>query len=263
MEERTKKARDKRIQFASVPVKGRDFLSKREARINDPRRNGSHNHKLVALPKSHSVLIRFFLVRCDYNKFEIIYTFAIGVSFFAIGVSIGVCIMVESNKPDRINVGMASFNARAFFEAVPASRELAIGMLRSQVPATGQPTPRAQEYIDNGEWDSNVLLVLSFVPLESCTGRVGTVTEGDTARFCGLRPGSCSSRAHMASVWSLFRLGWFIPGGTHKGAGVFRAPSLPRAEQGGPITSTIAKSLRDPTDPFSLSVGQWKFVISE
>jgi hypothetical protein len=59
--------------------------------------------------------------------------------------------MVEANKPDPINVGMASFNAQAFFEAVPASREFELGMLRSQVPATGQPTPRAQEYIDNGE----------------------------------------------------------------------------------------------------------------
>jgi hypothetical protein len=56
--------------------------------------------------------------------------------------------MVESNKPNLINVGMASFNTRAFFEAVPANREPAMDMLRAQVPADGPPTPRAKEYID-------------------------------------------------------------------------------------------------------------------
>jgi hypothetical protein len=77
--------------------------------------------------------------------------------------------MVESNKPNPINVGMASFNAQAFFEVVPANRELAMDMLRAQVPAEGPPTPRAQEYIDNGEWDSGALLALSFGAMESCT----------------------------------------------------------------------------------------------
>jgi hypothetical protein len=44
------------------------------------------------------------------------------------------------------------------------ARELAMGMLRAQVPAEGPPTPRAQEYIDNGEWDSGALLALNFFP---------------------------------------------------------------------------------------------------
>jgi hypothetical protein len=83
--------------------------------------------------------------------------------------------MVESNKPNPINVGMASFNAQAFFEAVPANRELAMDMLRAQVPADGPPTPRAQEYIDNGEWDSGALLALNFVSYgilhRPCRGR--------------------------------------------------------------------------------------------
>jgi hypothetical protein len=120
-------------------------------------------------------------------------------------------------------------------------------MLRSQVPDDGPPTPRAQTYIDSGEWDSGVLLQLTC----------------DVAQFCGLRRSDCSSRSHLISMWKLFRPGWRIPGGSHKGAGFFRGPSLPSADAGGPVTATITQNLRSKVDPFALSGGQWKFVLDE
>jgi hypothetical protein len=73
------------------------------------------------------------------------------------------------------------YNAQAFFEAIPSNRETAMSMLRSQVPDDGPPTPRAQTYIDSGEWDNGVLLQLTFVRNDPCTGRVGSETEGDVA----------------------------------------------------------------------------------
>jgi hypothetical protein len=81
--------------------------------------------------------------------------------------------MVESKKPNPIIVGMVSFNAQAFFEAVPANRKLAMDIW--YVPKCPRTDRQHQEpkNIDNGEWDSGALLALSFVPTESYTGRVG------------------------------------------------------------------------------------------
>jgi hypothetical protein len=170
--------------------------------------------------------------------------------------------MFQSKKPDPINVpvrggvrgGSSAFNAQMFFESIPSNRERAMSMLRSQIPDDGPPTPRAQAYIDSGEWDSGVLLQLGFVSSDLCVGRVGSVTDGDEAQFCGLRKSDCSSRSHTLLSWKFFRPGWHIPGGSNKGVGFFRQPSLPSADAGGPITSTIAQCLRDKVDPFAVSV---------
>jgi hypothetical protein len=172
--------------------------------------------------------------------------------------------MVQSQRPDPINVGgVAPFNAQAFFEALPSNRERALSMLRAQVPDDGPPTPRAAAFIESGEWDSSTLIPIVFISLDPCVGQVGAVTKGEDVRFCGLCPGDCTSRTHLGFVWHEFRPGWFIPGGTRIGAGYYRTPSLPSAELGGPITSAIAKVLRDPSDPVGLSLGQWKFIIEE
>jgi hypothetical protein len=147
----------------------------------------------------------------------------------------------------------------------PSSRHcrlMAMSMLRAQVPDDGPPTPRAATFIESGEWDSAVLILMVFIPAEPCVGCVGSVTEGDCMRFCGLRPSDCGLRTHASFVWTEFRPGWFIPGGTRSGAGFYRFPALPNsAELGGPITASIARALRDPNDPVAFSLGQWKFVI--
>jgi hypothetical protein len=172
--------------------------------------------------------------------------------------------MVQSQRPNPINVGgVAPFNAQAFFEALPSNRESALSMLRAQVPDDGPPTPRAATFIESGEWDSSTLIPIVFIAIDPCVGQVGIVAKGEGVRFCGLRLGDCSSRTHVGFVWVEFRPGWFIPGGTRNGSGYYRSPSLPSAELGGPITSSIAKVLRDPNDPVVLSLGQWKFVIEE
>jgi hypothetical protein len=172
--------------------------------------------------------------------------------------------MVQSQRPDPLNVGGGGpFNAQAFFEALPSNRERALSMLRAQVPDDGPPTPRAAAFIESGEWDSSALIPIVFISMDPCVGQVGAVTKGEGVRFCGLRLGDCTSRTHLGSLWGEFRPGWSIPGGTRIGAGHYRTPSLPSAELGGPITSSIARVLRDPSDPVVLSLGQWKFIIEE
>jgi hypothetical protein len=164
--------------------------------------------------------------------------------------------MVQSQRPDPLD-------AQAFFEALPSNRECAISMLRAQVPDDGPPTPRGAAFIESGEWDSSTLIPIVFISLDPCVGQVGDVTKGEGVCFCGLRLGDCTSRTHLGSVWREFRPGRFIPGGTRIGAGHYHTPSLPSAELGGPITSSIARVLRDPSDPVVLSLGQWKFIIEE
>jgi hypothetical protein len=179
-------------------------------------------------------------------------------------VRIYILTMVQSQRPDPLNVGDgAPFNAQAFFEALPSNQECALSMLRAQVPDDRPPTPRAAAFIESGEWDSSSLIPIVFISLDPCVGQVGDVTKGEGVRFCGLCLGDCTSRTHLGSVWREFRPGWFIPGGTRIGAGHYRTPSLPSAELGGPITSSIARVLCDPSDPVVLSLGQWKFIIEE
>ena len=62
------------------------------------------------------------------------------------------------------------FNAREFFEAIPNSRETVMEMLRTQVPAVGPPTPRAQAFINNGEWEAQHKLGLKYLSAQCCKG---------------------------------------------------------------------------------------------
>jgi hypothetical protein len=81
--------------------------------------------------------------------------------------------MASSRCPDPLNVGLnPSFNAQSFFEAISSDRDRAVSMLRAQVPLDGPPTPRAAEYIINGEWDDESSLPISFVSSDACVGWV-------------------------------------------------------------------------------------------
>jgi hypothetical protein len=75
----------------------------------------------------------------------------------------------------------------------------------------GPPTPRAAEYISNGDWDDDSSLPISFVSSDVCVGRVGATATGNTVRFCGLSSVECGSRAHATTVFS--------PGGLFRGPG--------------------------------------------
>jgi hypothetical protein len=56
-----------------------------------------------------------------------------------------------SSRPPRLDVrDYGVFDAVAFFEALSIDREMAIDMLRRQVPgAEGVPSPRAQEFLES------------------------------------------------------------------------------------------------------------------
>jgi hypothetical protein len=181
--------------------------------------------------------------------------------------------MVKLLGPDSLQTGESQlplFNVHTFFEAIPSDPDRipsdpdrAMAMVRSQVPTDGPPTPRAAEYIKNGERNDVTDIPITFVSSDVCVGRVGSVATGNGVRFCGLPSGECTKGSHSANRWHSFQSGWFIPGGMHKGAWFYRVPPLPSAERGGPITATIARALKDRQHPFNVSPGQWKLVFDE
>jgi hypothetical protein len=127
--------------------------------------------------------------------------------------------MASSRRPGPVNVGtVPAFNAQSFSEAIPSDRDRAVAMLRAQVPMDGPSTPRAAEYIINGEWDDELSLPILFVSSDACVGWVGSIVTGNTVRFCGLFSVECRSRTHSSTIWHSFQSGWFIPGGAHRGA---------------------------------------------
>ena len=73
----------------------------------------------------------------------------------------------------------------------------------------------------------------------------------------------CTVLSHQSSAVVGLRAGWYIPAGPNARAGYYSSPYLPVAEDGGPISALCAAKLSDPVDPFSLTVGQWKFVMDE
>jgi len=78
--------------------------------------------------------------------------------------------MSGDHKPPPVSVeDPPMFDATVFFEAIPRHRERA----RAQVPTIGQPTPRVQAYIDNGEWDGDVLVSIHFVLVSFVLVRLG------------------------------------------------------------------------------------------
>jgi uncharacterized protein YneF (UPF0154 family) len=133
--------------------------------------------------------------------------------------------------------------------------EDAVACLRSEaIPDGSEPSPRAAALIKTGEWDSNQKMSLVLIENNACTGRIGN----DEHRFCG-KP-YCTVAAHSKNTIGNVSRGWYIAslGRAH---GVLSTPSLPPAEDGGPITGAIAGRLLSPDAPFRLSRGQWKFVI--
>ncbi len=152
--------------------------------------------------------------------------------------------------------------ASRFFESLGRSDNEALLTIQEQVPAEGVPSPRAQELIDSGEWDSRLALALVPVPSEDiCCGVVGQAVRGESRRFC-TRVG-CEIPAHRLKCPDVTLPGWFIDGGPRDDSGVFAEYRLPLAQDGGPIGDAAAMRLMDGDNRFRLSKGQWKFLIME
>lgn len=150
----------------------------------------------------------------------------------------------------------------AFFEALAIGDDAAMDILReAAVPDDGPPSPRAQELIDTGEWDAQLLLSLVPVSVNGCIGLVGRGIAGESRRFCPKV--ECRTPAHQIKCEGITVPGWFIDGGARADSGVFADYRLPTADDGGPIPPGAAARLVDRDTPFRLSKGQWKFLIAE
>jgi hypothetical protein len=170
-----------------------------------------------------------------------------------------------SNRPLNVEIGdYGVFDAVAFFEALAISKEMAIEMLRRQVPGDGiVPSPRAQEVLDSGEWDAVEAVSLKRLSQSgTCVGIVGSI-GASTTRFCGKTLDTCAARRHVTEVWEGYSGGWYIQAGSRSSSGFYQDPHLPLEEDGGPINRDIEEVLEDSADPFVLSAGQWKFVCEE
>ena len=151
--------------------------------------------------------------------------------------------------------------ASSFFEALnQGDPELALARLNSEAFLSlpdGAPSPRAEEYVKSGEWDTATVLSLVLVDEDACFGRVGQ----DGYRFCGKQPRtSCPAQAHQKQVVKQLTPGWYVSAGG-KGSGLFASPKLPRRSEGGPIMSSGAAVLADRENPFKMTKGMWRFVI--
>lgn len=152
----------------------------------------------------------------------------------------------------------------AFFEALAISKEMAIEMLRRQVPGDGiVPSPRAQEFLDSGEWDAVEAVSLKRLSQSgTCVGIVGSI-GASTTRFCGKTLDTCAARRHVTEVWEGYSGGWYIQAGSWSSSGFYQDPHLPLEEDGGPINRDIEEVIEDSANPFVLWAGQWKFVCEE
>lgn len=157
---------------------------------------------------------------------------------------------------------------RQFFEALGDSAETARSLLRDAAYENGvdaEPSPRAADIVDRGEWDSHAMLGLELIGRDACFHKLGSMKETafpsapSLTRFCG-KP-NCTLATH-AKAWlpeNERRPGWYVDCGSLNG--VIKELRFPTAEEGGPIANTNAMlALTDAADPFQMSIGQWTFL---
>jgi hypothetical protein len=114
----------------------------------------------------------------------------------------------------------------------------------------GAPSPRAQELMDNGEWDVKGMESLKCLGRVNCAGHIA----GDSKRICGRL--LCVVAAHKKDKGAV--PGWYV---TTSPKCYLAKPVLPTEANGGPISSGGAAFLSQQDKPFELSKGQWRFVI--
>ena len=158
-----------------------------------------------------------------------------------------------------------------FFEALGGEDggDSAMRVLREAAFESGldqEPSPRAQPFFSEGEWESSKTLVsLTLVDADSCFGLLSSLsTPRGTSytRFCGRR--GCEVRSHLTSKLrsEMQRPGWYLASGSSRQGNILEV-SFPTLEDGGPISGPAALRLLDPDRPFRMSFGQWLFVHAE
>ena len=125
------------------------------------------------------------------------------------------------------------------------------------------PSPRARALVESGEWeDTSKLVPLRYVDSTCCFG----VVRGDGyERFCG--KSECTVAAHAKALMPVEdrRSGYYVAMGTANG-GVLKEFYFPKHH---PITGDLIATreadlfLLDATEPFKLTLGQWRFLLNE
>jgi hypothetical protein len=129
-----------------------------------------------------------------------------------------------------------------------------------------EPSPRAQPFLNEGEWESSKTLVsLTFVEPDSCFGLLSSVPSPrgtSYTRFCGKC--LCEIRSHQTYKvrHELQRPGWYLPSGSSRQGNILEV-RFPLFADGGPISDPAALRLLDLDRPFLMSFGQWLFVHAE
>ena len=160
---------------------------------------------------------------------------------------------------------------KLFFETLgsegPEAAMEVLGTAAFQDGLDREPSPRAAAYINNGEWDeSRTLLALIPVTAASCFGLLSKVTteQAEYTRFCGVADAQqCTANRHATKMLSddQIKEGFFLQAGTSARQGLLYEIYFPFAtEQGSPVTEGAAIALMDPSHPFRMSPGQWKFL---
>jgi hypothetical protein len=172
-----------------------------------------------------------------------------------------------------------------FFEDLgaptPGEREVAKRHLRAAVGGSDQPSPRASPWVDSGEWDLRDVCVLVRLSADECNNtcraEIGSPTTSSNSfapspppRFCAseavMLGGTCSTPSHKPPSQLFLKPGYYISTSaqhhTVPRKGVHAAPCL---ALGPPFTSDIDKALvpADGGEPFTLTLGQWKYVFGE
>jgi len=160
-----------------------------------------------------------------------------------------------------------------FFEALAdEGSDAAMHALRDAAFESGlehEPSPRAQPFFSEGEWElSKTLVPLTLVEPDACFGLMPAIsTPRGTVytRFCGKSKFICDARSHQTSKLKadMQTPGWYLAGGTSVRQGSIWEIRFPRFDDGGPFSVQAGLHLLDPDRPFRMSFGQWLFLHSE
>jgi hypothetical protein len=148
-------------------------------------------------------------------------------------------------------------------------------MFNEAFDVDGQPSPRANEFLESCEWGSKEVVVfrVSAEKVETlCCARIGGM--GNSVRVCVGEvvtradgtplDGTCAIKSYTAQTRQFMKPWWYlsmavVPGPTPK-KGVRAEPWAPL---GPPFTKEATEVVLSKSRPFTLPPGQWALVFSE
>lgn len=130
----------------------------------------------------------------------------------------------------------------------------------------GEPSPRAADVVERGEWDANTLFGMRLVAPDACFHVLGPATDfpvkGEFTRFCGLRDCTAATHARKEKTWLPAEErfpGFYVRAGAAR-SGVIKELHFPTESDGGPVVTGAGIKLLDNESPFQMTGGQWACV---